>query len=104
MPAKRPNGTEKLLELGWKHDGLWFISPHTGYRYGKKEALAVEELRKWAACDSAILGDKDHSMWVLAEQRDNALIDMEELSRRSQQRKILRDRATRSNLKGEGTD
>ena len=103
MP-RRVNDGSKLTEAGWGHDGLWWYSPHTGFRYAKKEALAVEELRAWAASDSAILGDKDHSMWVLAEERDNALIDMDELSKRSQQRNVLRGRATDSNLKGKGTD
>lgn len=102
--ALRRNGKENLTKLGWTHDGLWWLSPHTGLRYTISEAISVEELRSWAASDSAILGDKDHSMWVLAEERDNALIDFEELSKRSQHRKLMRDRATASNLKGKGTD
>jgi len=103
MP-KRVNDGSKLIKSGWKHDGLWWYSPHTGFRYAKKEALAVEELRQWAASDSAILGDKNHSMWVLQEEEDCALTTMEGLSKSSQQSKLLRDAASRSNLKGEGTD
>src|SRR5947207_2243157 len=98
MPAKIANGSGKLASLGWKYNGLWWISPHTGLRYAKQEALAVEELRRWAATNSAILGDKNHSMWVLKEQEDNKLITMEELSNISHRRKLLRDRSSRSNL------
>jgi hypothetical protein len=103
MSTKQVKQAKRLEERGWKHDGLWWWSPYTGTRYLVKEALAIEELRGWAASESAILGDKDHSMWVLAEQRDNALISMEELSKRSHERKVLRDRSTRSNFTGEGT-
>lgn len=103
MSNKQAKKAEKLEGLGWTHDGLWWWSPHTGTRYLLREALSIEELRGWAASESAILGDKDHSMWVLAEQRDNALITMEELSKRSHKRKVLRDRATESNFRGEGT-
>ena len=104
MPAKTPNGSDKLLALDWKYNGLWWISPHTGHRYAKREALAVEELRKWAASDSAILQGKGHSMWVLKELEDNKLITMEELSKRSQQAKLLRGIVSRSNFTGKGTD
>lgn len=69
-----------------------------------KEALAIEELRRWGASDSAILGDKEHSMWVLKEQDDNALTTMEDLSKRCQERNVLHDRASQSNLRGKGTD
>jgi len=103
MPNKK-DGCSKLIKLGWQHDGLWWISPHSGQRYMRKEALDIEDLRKWGNSESAILGDKDHSMWVLAEERDNALTTMEELSKACQKRKLLSDRATASNLKGAGTD
>ena len=103
MATKKVKGAQKLEECGWRHDGLWWWSPHTGTRYLIREALAIEELRGWAASESAILGDKDHSMWVLAEERDNALISMEELSKRSHERKLLRDRASDSNFRSEGT-
>ena len=103
MP-KNNNGTDKLVKAGWKHDGLWWYSPYTKFRYAKAEALAVEELRRWATCGSAILEDKEHSMWVLKEEQDNALITMEDLSKLSQERKLLRGRASDSNLKSKGTD
>jgi hypothetical protein len=103
MP-KRVNGKGKLQDKGWKHDGLWWISPYSQHRYMLKEALAVEELRVWGVSDSAILGDKNHSMWVLKEIDDNALTTMDDLSKTCHQRRILSDRASRSNLKGEGTD
>ena len=103
MP-KRINGRGKLQDAGWKHDGLWWLSPYSTHRYMLKEALAVEELRCWGASDSAILGDKEHSMWVLKEIEDNSLTTMDDLSKRCHERRVLSGRASRSNLKGEGTD
>jgi hypothetical protein len=105
MPAKISK-EDKLLSRGWTHDGLWWLSPYTSHRYARREALAVEELREWSASDSAILSkeEKGHSMWTIAEERDNALITFDELSKRSHARKVLRDRASDSNLKGKGTD
>lgn len=91
----RDRANQRLLDAGWKHDGLWWISPHTSLRYAKREALSIEEIRSWGDGDSAFLNDKDHSMWVKKELDDNALISMEELAERSRRsaevRKIARD-------------
>ncbi len=94
----------KLQDRGWRHDGLWWISPYSHSRYMIREALAVEELRAWGESDSAILGDKNHSMWVLQEEDDCKLTTMDDLSKSCHQRRILSDRASNSNLKGKGTD
>jgi hypothetical protein len=80
----RDKATKRLVVRGWRHDGLWWYSPYTACRYLKREALYVEELREWAEGDSAFLGDKNHSMWVKAEEDDNAILSVEEASRKCQ--------------------
>jgi len=85
----KDRATKRLIDRGWKYDGLWWHSPYTQTRYGKREAMHVEELREWAEGDSAFLNDHDHSMWVKKEIDDNQLISMEELSERSAKRSKL---------------
>lgn len=79
----RDRATQRLNDRGWKHDGLWWISPYTKLRYDRREALSVEEIRSWGESESAFLNDKDHSMWVKKEIDDNKLISMEELADKS---------------------
>src|SRR5256885_16938642 len=81
ITAAKDRATKRLIDRGWKFDGLWWTSPYSNkLRYHKREALNVEELREWAEGDSAYLNDKDHSMWVKKEIDDNALISMDELA------------------------
>jgi hypothetical protein len=93
LAKARDRDTKLLGTRGWIFDGLWWYSPYTGYRYMRREALHVEELRKWGEGDSAFLNDKNHSMWVKAEEDDNRLTTMEEMSAQCKQRDALKRRA-----------
>jgi hypothetical protein len=80
LAKARARDTKLLADRGWTFDGLWFYSPYTGNRYMRREALHIEELRKWGESDSAFLNDKDHSMWVKKQEEDYALVSFEKLS------------------------
>lgn len=87
----RDRATKRLVDHGWKFDGLWWHSPYGNLlRYSRREAVCVEELREWAEGDSAFLGDKDHSMWVKAEEDSNRLLTWEELEEQSKRRNELK--------------
>jgi hypothetical protein len=87
LAKARDRDTKLLHAHGWTYDGLWWYSPYTSNRYMRREALHIEELRKWGSGDSAFLNDKNHSMWVNKELEDNKLITFEELAKESQRRK-----------------
>jgi hypothetical protein len=93
LAKARDRDTKLLSDKGWTYDGLWFWSPYTGNRYMRREALHIEELRKWGSGDSAFLNDKNHSMWVNKELEDNKLITFEQLAKESQRRRHERQRA-----------
>jgi len=93
LARARDRDTKLLKERGWRYDGLWWYSPYTKNRYMRREALHVEELRKWGEGDSAFLNDKDHSMWVQKEIEDNKLISFEELSDQASKRAELKKQA-----------
>lgn len=68
-----------LAEKGWEHDGLWFYSPYTGYRYTKSVAMDIEELRAWGATESAYLNDKNCSTWSVEEEKAYAVTTDQEI-------------------------
>jgi hypothetical protein len=86
LAKARDRDTKMLGARGWTFDGLWWYSPYTANRYMRREALHIEELRKWGSGDSAFLNDKNHSMWVNKELEDNKLITFEELAKESKRR------------------
>jgi hypothetical protein len=90
VKRSQDRATRNLSTRGWRHDGLWWHSPYTGTRYLKRDALHVEELRAWAESDSAFLNDKDHSMWVKKLEDDNALVTMDEASKRCRRTQELK--------------
>lgn len=89
--------TKNLIDKGWTTDSLWWYSPYSGLRFLRQDAVAVEELRAWGASDSAFLNDHDHSMWSMARDRENALVNMDDLSGMAIKRDALKKLASLSN-------
>jgi hypothetical protein len=94
LAKAKDRSTQMLQEKGWKHDGLWWHSPYSNMRYMRREALHVEELRKWGDGESAFLLDKNHSMWVKAEEEEYALTTMEKAAEECNQRAMLKKLAS----------
>lgn len=86
--AKKAREIPMLLEKGWRFDGLWYHSPHTGIRYHKTEALYIEEIRAWAKKSNCFLGDKDHSTWAMQREKDYSI--EEETDKRQESLDLLR--------------